>query len=138
MFIYPLSNNLVKLYTKGIEKEYLGTKIEYFNHTNTFLFFYYTDYIRVYVINGMKEDFQLVQCSPKINRIITLEKTSAKRFIRFFNEKTENDDFLFYVSPLFFRECNLLLLEKNYMFKLNILYEKYKSDTKDGKKFPKT
>ena len=109
MFVYKLSNTFVKLYSKGIEKEYFGTKIEYLDETNTFLFFYYTNYVRVYVINGMKKDFQLVQCTPKINKIITLEGLFAKRFIRFYKQITFDDDFIFYIIPIFFIECFYIL-----------------------------
>ena len=135
MFVYKLSNTFVKLYSKGIEKEYFGTKIEYLDETNTFLFFYYTNYVRVYVINGMKKDFQLVQCTPKINKIITLEGLFAKRFIRFYKQITLDADFIFYIPPIFFRECFYILNEKKYMYKLNFLFEKYKRDIKKGKTF---
>ncbi len=135
MFVYTLSNNFVKLYSKGIEKEYFGTKIEYLDETNTFLFFYYTNYVRLYVINGMKKDYQLVQCSPKVNKIVTLEGLSAKRFIRFYKQITVNDNFIFYIPPIFFRECFYILNEKKYMYKLNFLYNKYKRDIKNGKTF---
>ena len=132
MTLYPLSNNFVKLYSKGIEKKYNGTNIEYEDETNTFLFFYYSGYTKVYVINGAKNDFQLVQVKEKINRIAVYESISARRFIRFFNEVVKSEDYLFYIPPLFFRECLPLLNQNKYLEKIKRLYEKYKEETEKG------
>lgn len=135
MTVYPLLTNFVKLYSKGIEKKYNGVNIEYENETNTFLFFYYSSFTRVYVINGAKNDFQLVQVKEKINRIAIYDYVIAKRFIRFFNEISRREDFLFYIPPLFFREILPLLNQKNYIKNLGRLYNKYKEDIKNGMTF---
>lgn len=135
MTVYPLLTNFVKLYSKGIEKKYNGVNIEYENETNTFLFFYYSSFTRVYVINGAKNDFQLVQVKEKINRIAIYDYVIAKRFIRFFNEVSRREDFLFYIPPLFFREILPLLNQKNYIKNLGRLYNKYKEDIKNGMTF---
>lgn len=135
MTVYPILTNFVKLYSKGIEKKYNGVNIEYENETNTFLFFYYSSFTRVYVINGAKNDFQLVQVKEKINRIAIYDYVIAKRFIRFFNEVSRREDFLFYIPPLFFREILPLLNQKNYIKNLGRLYNKYKEDIKNGMTF---
>lgn len=136
MTVYPLITDFVKLYSTGIEKKYNGTDIEYYDDKITFLFFYYSCHTVVYVINGNKNDFQLVQVKEKINRIAVFYSQDAKRFIRFFNLVTKDDDFIYSLPPLFFRECLPLLCGKKYMNRLSELYIKYKNEIKEGNYFP--
>lgn len=136
MTVFPLNTQFVKLYSKGIEEKYNGTNIIYNNSSNTFLFFYYSKYTVVYVINGIKKDFQLVQVKEKINRIAIYQYTDARRFIKFFNKVLNEDDFIFFIPPLFFRECSALINKKRYMSYLEMLYRKYKEEIKNKKYFP--
>lgn len=136
MTVYPLITDFVKLYSKGIEKKYNGTNIEYYDDKITFLFFYYSCHTVVYVINGKKSDFQLVQVKEKVNRIAVFYSRDAKRFIRFFNIVIQEDDLIFKLPPLFFRECLPLLSQKKYINHLSKLYIKYKNEIKEGKYFP--
>lgn len=138
MTVYPLLTDFVRLYSKGIEIKYNGTNIEYNDSTNTFLFFYYSSYTVVYVINGIKKDFTLVQVKQKINRIAVYSSKEARRFIRFFNYILNKDDnTIFYLPPLFFRECWTILFRKNYMKIMLDLYDKYKTEISEGKYYPK-
>lgn len=136
MFIEKLNNNFVRLYSIGKEKKYFGKSIEYYDNTNTFLIFYYSSLTRVYVINGKEKKDVLVQCKPKINKIITLDNKMAKRFINIINEIIKEDDFIFYIPPLFFRECYFFLDKKKYKDLILNLYKKYKKDIKDGINYP--
>lgn len=135
MIIQKLNNDFVKLYTYGKEKNYFGTSIEYYDNSITFLFFYYSSFVRVYVINGLKKDRVLVQVNQKVNIIAVYDGNIAKRFIRFYKEKT-SDPFLFCIPPLFFREINVFLEKKHYLINLNRLYCKYKEEIKNGMYYP--
>ena len=135
MTITFLNNNFVKLYSKGIEKEYLGNKVIYKDETNTFLFFYYSSFLRIYVINGNKSDFTLVQVKEKVNIIVQYSFLYAKRFLRFY-KIVEKDEFLYKIPPLFFREIYPLLMEKKYIKKITELYLKYKKEIENGISYP--
>lgn len=133
--IDKLNNDFVKLYTFGKEKNYLGTSIEYYDDTNTFMFFYYSSFVRVYVINGVKEERNLVQVNKKINVISVYDDIYAKRFIRFYKEINQ-DPFFVKIPPLFFREINVFLGQKKYMEKISRLYLKYKENINNGMYYP--
>lgn len=130
-----LNNSFVKLYSKGIEKEYLGNKVIYKDETNTFLFFYYSCFTRIYVINGVKEDFTLVQVKEKINKIAVYSSIQAKRFLRFY-KLVKDDEYLYKIPPIFFREIYAVLSHKNYLKTIKRLYEKYKMEEKNGTCYP--
>lgn len=136
LFVYSLNNSFVKLYSLGKEIKYYGKCIEYDDSKTVFLIFHYSKLTRLYIINGVLENDVLVQVKPKINKILCCDGKVARRFILFINEKKE-DSFLFEVPPLFWREAyNFIDSSKNYMDKLNLLYEKYREDIINGINYP--
>ena len=104
--VKELSNTFVRLYSYGKEKEYRGTEIEYFDEYPVLLFFYYSTFTRVYVINGMKEERNLVQVNKKINVICVYDNLIAKRFIRFFNLAKDSKYFFLFLH-FFTGSCQL-------------------------------
>jgi hypothetical protein len=129
MTVSALSNEFVKLYSIGKEIGYNGTTIEYADNTNTFLIFYYHKYCRLYVINGKKENQNLVQVKEKINIEAIYSQIECKRLVKFIKEKRE-DEFLYFINPLFFKEINTLLKKKNYLSYINYIYDRYKERVK--------
>ena len=135
MIIDKLNNSFVSLYTYGNEIGYYGNSIEYSDDSITILFFYYSSFTKVYIINGVKEDNVLVQVRSKINIISIYNGVIARRFIKFYKEKS-NEDFFKMLPPLFLREIYHILSCKGYMNKLERLYEKYREEMDNGMYFP--
>lgn len=135
MVINKLNTEFVRLYTYGKEINYLGNAIEYDDNYCTFLFFYYSRFVRVYVINGMDKKKTLVQVKSKINLINTYDGLIAKRFIRFYKEASQ-EPFFIKMPPLFFRELSVILQNKGYMNKAARLYAKYREDLNNGIHYP--
>lgn len=137
MFITPINNSFVKTYSFGLEKQYNGINIEYFNESITFLIFYYSKLTRLYVINGNIEKEYLVQVTPKINIICRFDNKEARRMIAFLKDKKDSkDNFIFHIPPLFYRECKAVINHKKYLLLLEPLYQKYKNEVKNGTKYP--
>ena len=83
----------------------------------------------------MKRNKHIVQVDEKINRIACYSSKEAKRFLRFFSDH-QDDSFLLIVPPLFFRELNVFLSQKNYLTKIENLYNKYREDYKNNVYYP--
>ena len=125
MTVCSLNNEFVRLYSIGKEIGYNGTTIEYANNINTFLIFYYNKFCRIYVINGQEEKQNLVQVKEKIKVEALYDKKECMRLVKFIKSKRD-DDFLYFINPLFFKEINVFLRKKNYLNYLEYIFEKYK------------
>ena len=125
MTVCLLNNDFVRLYSIGKEIGYNGPTIEYADNTNTFLIFYYNKFCRIYVINGQEEKQNLVQVKEKIKVEALYDKKECMRLVKFIKSKRD-DDFLYFINPLFFKEINVFLRKKNYLNYLEYIFEKYK------------
>ena len=131
MKVFPLKNEFVKMYSLGFEKSYKGTFIIYDDNSITFLFFYYKKHCRVYIIDGIKNNMNLVQVYEKINLIAVYRDYMCKRLVKFLKlKRKENDRFIFHINPLFYREIGNFLAKKNYLIYINYLYEKYREESR--------
>ena len=132
MTVEILQDDFIKMYVSGLQKKYLGYKVEYYDRTLTFIYFYFSDFLRLYVVNGCKHKDSLVQVQEKINIITFFDGKYAKRFKDFLALKTKNDTYFYYLPESFIREVALFISYKRYKQYLNSIYEKYLNRMKNG------
>lgn len=132
MTVKILQDDFIKMYVSGLQKKYLGYKVEYYDRTLTFIYFYYSDFFRLYVVNGLKQKDSLVQVQEKINVIAFFDGKYANRFKDFLALKTQNDTYFYYLPESFIREVALFISCKRYKKYLNSIYEKYLNRMKNG------
>lgn len=120
----------VKLFSLGSELKYKGTSIIYDDNKITFLFFYFPNLKRLYIVNGKTKKNSLKQVKEKINIICILDNIYFNRFKNFIRDKDIN--VLYNLPTLFYRELSLFIKKKNYKKNLNILYNKYSNGVKNG------
>lgn len=124
MIVNNLNNNKIKLYSYGKETNYFGTSIEYDDKTNTFLFFYYPSYLKIFIVNGLIQKDFVPQVEKKCNIIATFENSNAFKLKKFISEKNSSD--FFYFPPTFFYEILSFFNKKDYKIHLNNLFFKHK------------
>lgn len=124
MKINKLDEKFVKLNSFGYEKNYGGTYIEYFDFTKTFLFFYYSNFLKIYIVDGKKKTSDLVQVEGKCNIILSFQDIYAYRF-KYFYEKilTEEERSLipFMDDNYFYRLKFCIFKKKNWRINAFIL-----------------
>lgn len=90
MEIFTVSNEFIKIYSKGIEKEYKGKSIIYKDLTTVFVFFYFKGYKKGYIIkddsiNGV----ELPYIEGKVRIIASVEDKSCYYLSKIVNEAEE-------------------------------------------------
>jgi len=131
LIIYPFSSEEVKLFSLGIEKNYFGTSIEYYDYSNTFLYFYYPKYLKLYVINGVKSVSNIPCVEGLCNLIVTYEDGFARKIKKFIEEK-KDEKYIYFMPPVFFRLLLAFEHKKKVNEHLNILYENFKRKLING------
>lgn len=126
MEVELLSTDFVKLFSMGKEIEYTGKTIVYDNNKIVFLFFYYKNIFRIYIVNGKKANENLVQIkNQKINKICIYENKIAWRFKKCIDE-IEDKSILYDLCECFFIELKSFLYKQNYKLYFKRLLDKYK------------
>lgn len=123
----PLKCDFMKTFSIGIEKAYSGTSITYDDTAKTFMYYFYNNHTRVYVIDGTKRIAELPQITEKIRILYHLEDGKAMCFKKYVTEYLKKDNkLLFTLSDQFFFEFYTLLTQKR-IFKSEIyqLYNYY-------------
>jgi hypothetical protein len=126
MVINPLNTNYITTYSIGIEKKYHGNAIEYDDNYKVFIFYYYPNYTRAYIIDGKEQNIELPQIDDKVRKICHIENTAARALKKFIKGiKSKN---LFALPDQFFQELYILLnaRKKSYctMLQLYNYYER--------------
>lgn len=132
MIIHQNQHKYFKIYSIGVEKEYLGTSINYFDETITFIFFYFPRLCRVYIVNGKLKKNEVPEINEKVNLIAQYDNKSCYRIKKFLEEKSHIENSIFYFPEIFFSQLSAFLEKQRYKDTLNNLYDKYKKDLDYG------
>lgn len=133
MIVYRFNSKFVKLFSLGVQKNYYGNSIEYYDDSISFMFFYYPKFSRVYIMNGIIEKDVIPQVNQKVNIICKFDNRACNRFRIFLNDILRKEKIIFYFPEIFFCQIQVFL-EKNKFYKsdLNALYDKYREEYLDG------
>jgi len=101
MEIYKQKDDFFKVFSLGIEEDYRGTSIVYRNDTKTFVYYYFPNHKRLYIIDGKKEEINLVNIVEKVRIIGILKNREVNYFKKYLKEIIKNQK-IFYMNDDFF------------------------------------
>lgn len=124
MEIKPLQSEFVKIYSEGIEEIYKGETIVYNDKSKVFVYYYYQNSRRVYVLTGKDGNIELPYIENNVKVIFKLENRKCDLFRRFV--KTTDKAMLYSLSDEFYTKLYILIMKKRpILTELIILYKKY-------------
>lgn len=125
MEIIKYSDDFIKVFSAGIEKDYRGTSIVYENMTKTLIYYYYPNHKRLYVVDGKREDWGLPQVIERVRKIAVFYDRQVRLFNRYMRSILKNKS-IFYLCDSFFYDLDILLKNSKTKFiDIMILYNKY-------------
>jgi hypothetical protein len=104
----------IKVYALGIETEYRGVSTVYDDEAKTFVYYYYPQYKRMYVLDGKTASLSIPLVNNKIRVITVLEDQRVVKFNHYFKKVIENKR-LFYFPDSFFREIRITMYKKKWL-----------------------
>jgi hypothetical protein len=109
MIIIPVNNKYLRTYSQGVELEYRGKSIRYSDAHKTFIYYYYREHRRVYVIDGTERNVWLPQIDRAVRVVMEVEDRAVIKFARFTSiALKDNKNILYSLSDVFFHELYIL------------------------------
>jgi len=121
-----------KMYSDGIETGYSGKSIIYDDTKKTFVYYYYINHQRMYVIDGKKDEVYLPNIKEAVRIITVYEDRQVKVFKKYLKSIIKNKT-IFSMGDDFFLELKIMLTKKSVKF-VDIL-SFYTYYTEKGKKY---
>lgn len=129
MEIKPIQTEFVKIYSEGIEEVYKGETIIYNDICKVFVYYYYQNSRRVYVITGTKGSMELPYIDDKITILFKLENRKCDLFRKFV--KTTDKIMLYSLPDDFYTRLYMLISKKRPILReLIVLYKMYTGDSR--------
>ena len=111
MEVFLYKDDFIKMYADGIEKKYKGKSIEYDGLNKTFVYYYYTNHQRLYIIDGKSEDFEIPHVDGSVRLIIKFEDKQVKLFKKHLKNLIKSKK-IFTMSDEFFIDLGIILRKK--------------------------
>ena len=125
MEIYLYKDDFIKTFSTGVEKEYRGTSIIYDDKYKVLLYHYFPTYKRLYVLDGLHEEKELINVVEKVRIVAFFENRQVSYFSKYLKSIIKNGS-IYAMEDEFFVDLMIILQSKKPLFSdVKIIYDKY-------------
>jgi hypothetical protein len=133
MEVFVYKDRYINMFSDGIEDKYKGKSIIYNNLTKTFIYYYYKNHKKLYIIDGKREETQLANVIEKVRIIGVLRNREVANFTKYLKMLIKNKK-IFYMEDDFFIDITIIIKKRPKMSDIMQVFEKYKREqgSEDG------